>query len=242
MSLRFFDGAQAASTGRCGPVGGSEGPGTHYHALVLRSGAAAAGRAGCQCLPVWSYTSSKGVTYTISNGTCQNPDGEWNTFWCYVDQVGARVAGLKSQVVELSWTCIGPSMPYRWCGCPAVCALLPSPRPSSELSFSQEVHNMLNKLCLSCLPHLFVLPWAQTTCTHPPFTFNGGVRSAAWDSCMAQNLTRTIDSGVMQLPACACVSCVHRRCGRSHFPKLPACLCGAVGSRFKSYEFVCFTL
>jgi hypothetical protein len=36
---------------------------------------------------------------------------------------------------------------------------------------------------------------AQSTCQHAPFTFNGGVRSAAWDSCLAQNLTRTIDSG-----------------------------------------------
>ena len=57
--------------------------------------AAAAGRAGCQCLPVWSYTSSKGVTYTVSNGTCQNPGGEWNTFWCYVDQVNTRASGLR---------------------------------------------------------------------------------------------------------------------------------------------------
>ena len=44
-------------------------------------------RPGCQCLPTWSYQSSKGVTYTITNGTCQNPGGEWNTFWCYVDPV-----------------------------------------------------------------------------------------------------------------------------------------------------------
>ena len=83
----------------------------------------------------------------------------------------------------------------------------------------------------ACLK-LFVPPWAQTTCTHPPFTFNGGVRSAAWDSCMAQNLTRTIDSGAMQLPACACKPCVHRRYERPSFPKLSALSCGAVGDRF----------
>lgn len=58
------------------------------------------GDAGCQCLPTWSYTSSKGVSYTVSNGTCQNPGGEWNTFWCYVDQV--------HPLAKLRWPCAAP--------------------------------------------------------------------------------------------------------------------------------------
>ncbi len=37
--------------------------------------------AGCECLPQWTYTSSKGEKYTI-NGTCANPGNDWNTDWC----------------------------------------------------------------------------------------------------------------------------------------------------------------
>ena len=82
------------------------------------------------------------------------------------------------------------------------------------------------------------LPSAQTTCAHPPFTFNGGVRSAAWDSCMAQNLTRTIDSGAAQLPAHARMSCVHKRCGGAFglCRATPLALaCGSVGSGFNAH-------
>ena len=39
--------------------------------------------AGCECLPQWTYTSSKGQKYTI-NGTCANPGNDWPTDWCAI--------------------------------------------------------------------------------------------------------------------------------------------------------------
>lgn len=41
-------------------------------------------RAGCRCLNAWSYNSTKGNTFHITNG-CSNPDGDQPVPWCMVD-------------------------------------------------------------------------------------------------------------------------------------------------------------
>ncbi|CAL8468908.1 g8449 [Coccomyxa elongata] len=67
---------------------------------------------GCECLPTWTYTSTKGQKYTI-NGTCANPDGDWNTDWCYVNPMTCQHRPFLSNNGQVSsaWdSCMGPGM------------------------------------------------------------------------------------------------------------------------------------
>ena len=96
------------------------------------------------------------MTYTISNGTCQNPGGEWNTFWCYVDQVRSRIAGLKSQAVELSWAYTGPSIALLllWMRC-CLCTHFPVTDPRLSQAFHKRATTCSSSSGTSCLLHLY---------------------------------------------------------------------------------------
>ena len=70
-------------------------------------------RAGCDCLPTWSYTTTTGTTYNITNGTCQNPGREWSTDWCYVNPLSCahRPFLANGAIVTQAWdTCMGPNL------------------------------------------------------------------------------------------------------------------------------------
>lgn len=70
--------------------------------------------AGCDCLPTWTYTSSTtGQTYNITNGTCQNPGGDWSTDWCYVNPLSCahRPFLANGPTVTQAWdTCTAPNL------------------------------------------------------------------------------------------------------------------------------------
>ena len=70
--------------------------------------------AGCDCLPIWTYTSSTtGQTYNITNGTCQNPGGDWSTDWCYVNPLSCahRPFLANGPTVTQAWdTCSAPNL------------------------------------------------------------------------------------------------------------------------------------
>ena len=70
--------------------------------------------AGCDCLPTWTYTSfTTGQTYNITNGTCQNPGGDWSTDWCYVNPLSCahRPFLANGPTVTQAWdTCTAPNL------------------------------------------------------------------------------------------------------------------------------------
>ena len=53
--------------------------------------------AGCQCLPEWNYTSTRGNLFHVSTG-CANPDGDMATPWCFVDRSTCQHEPFESTV------------------------------------------------------------------------------------------------------------------------------------------------
>ncbi|KAK9821949.1 hypothetical protein WJX81_001503 [Elliptochloris bilobata] len=134
---------------------------------------------GCQCLEAWNYTSSKGNTFTV-NGTCANPDGDWNTIYCYVNESTCAHNPISSN--HGPWdACASANLTYtldtdktiNYCNC----------QPSFNYTVPKTGQVLTSDgTCIDDDPADDLPPWClvvEETCSAPPPRRNG----VAWDIC-----------------------------------------------------------